>query len=160
MKRIEVNIQQQKLWLKDEDLILETFQVSTAKNGAGEINNSECTPRGEHEVAEMIGADQEMNTVFVGRMLTGEIYTSELRKKCPQRDWILTRIIWLAGCEQERNQGGEVDTHARYIYIHGSPDDVVMGEPGSHGCVRMRNKDIIRLFDHVSVGMKVNILEF
>lgn len=160
MKHIEVNIKQQKLWLKDEDLIQEEFQVSTAKNGVGEIINSECTPRGEHEIAEMIGADQVMDTVFVGRVSTGEIYIPELRNQFPQRDWILTRIIWLTGCEQERNKGGRVDTHARYIYIHGSPDDVEMGTPGSHGCVRMRNKDIIRLFDLVSVGMKVNILEF
>lgn len=118
---------------------------------------SECTPRGCHVIGEKIGADELINTVFVGRLPTGEIYRPELRKNFPQRDWILTRILWLNGCEPGVNLGGQCDTRDRYIYIHGAPDDVEMGRPGSHGCVRMCNRDVIRLFDLVSVGTHVNI---
>lgn len=159
MQHIEINIEQQKLWLKEADKTIQEFLVSTATNGAGEIMNSECTPRGEHEIAKLIGAEQVADTVFVGRVPTGEIYSPELREQHPQRDWILTRIMWLSGCEVNRNKGGQFDTYARYIYIHGTPDDVEMGEPGSHGCVRMRNEDIIHLFEFVTVGMKVIIKE-
>lgn len=156
---IEISIFDQKLWLKEDKKNLAEYSVSTAKNGAGEIMDSECTPRGEHEVAELIGADQKANAVFVGRKPTGEIYEPSLRKTYPDRDWILTRILWLSGCESGKNKGGEVDTNDRYIYIHGSPDDVEMGQPGSHGCVRMKNNDVIELFDQVCVGTKVFITE-
>ncbi|MFK8067993.1 MAG: L,D-transpeptidase family protein [Gammaproteobacteria bacterium] len=156
---IEISISDQKLWLKDKEKILAEYLVSTAKNGAGEIMNSECTPRGEHEVVELYGADQAANTVFVGRIKTGEIFVPSLREKYPDRDWILTRIIRLAGCEPEKNQGEELDTYNRYIYIHGSPDNVEMGVPGSHGCVRMKNQDVIDLFNQVSIGTKVMIKE-
>ncbi len=152
-----MSISQQKLWLKDEDQSVLEFDVSTAKNGAGERMNSECTPRGVHEIAEKIGADQALNSVFVGRVPTGEIYTPELKEQFPQRDWILTRILWLTGCEVGKNKGGLVDTHARYIYIHGTPDEVEMGITGSHGCVRMRNADLVQLFDFVEVGTQVLI---
>ncbi len=106
-----------------------------------------------------IGAGCAENTVFVGRRPTGEIYHRGLRAAFPERDWILTRILWLSGCEPGRNRLGDVDTMRRYVYIHGSPDDVEMGEPGSHGCVRMRNRDIVRLFDMVDVGTEVNITD-
>lgn len=156
---IEINIFDQKLWLKENKKTIAEYSVSTAKNGVGEIMDSECTPRGEHEISEIIGVDQIANTVFVGRRVTGEIYDPSLREKFPERDWILTRILWLTGCESGINQGGKLDTHDRYIYIHGSPDDVEMGKPGSHGCVRMKNNDVIELFDQVSIGTKVFIKE-
>ena len=156
-KYIEISLDDQKLWLKNDDQILHEFSVSTAKNGAGEIMGSECTPRGQHEIIEMIGEDEPINTVFVGRKLTGEMYTQELRKTHPDRDWILTRILRLGGCEPGRNKGGQYDTYDRFIYIHGTPDDVEMGKPGSHGCVRMRNGDLIQLFDQVSIGTKITI---
>ncbi len=121
--------------------------------------DSECTPRGKHIISEMIGKDCRMNTVFVGRVPTGEIYSPELRAQFPERDWILTRILWLSGCEESKNKGGNVDSHERYIYIHGSPEDIAMGVPGSRGCVRMHNKDIIELFELVDTETTVDIVE-
>ena len=156
---IEINIEKQILKLFSDDELIKTYPVSTAKNGPGEKLDSECTPRGEHVIADKIGADAEKNTVFVSRQATGELYTPELRKSFPDRDWILTRIMWLSGKEPGCNQGGDIDSHDRYIYIHGSPDDVEMGKPGSRGCVRMRNEDVIDLFDKVEEGTQVLILE-
>ena len=104
-----------------------------------------------------IGAGQPENTVFVARRPTGERYTPELAAQFPDRDWILTRILWLSGCEVGHNRLGDVDTMRRYIYIHGSPDSVHMGRPGSIGCIRMRNADIIDLFDRVPPGTPVDI---
>jgi L,D-transpeptidase YbiS len=126
-----------------------TYSVSTAKNGPGEKNGSLCTPRGRHIVRAKIGAGQPAGTVFVRRRPTGEVWTPGLHAKYPGRDWILTRILWLSGCERGRNRLGDVDTMRRYIYIHGSPESAEMGTPGSIGCVRMRNRDIVELFDLV-----------
>ncbi len=134
------------------------YAVSTATNGPGERRGSHCTPRGRHVVRAKIGAGAAPNTVFVGRRPTGEIWSPELAAQHPGRDWILTRILWLSGCEPGFNRLGEVDTMRRYIYIHGSPDAVPMGVPGSIGCVRMRNADIIELFDLVPPRTPVEIL--
>lgn len=158
MKTIEINISGQVLRLKSGQRIIKSYPVSTARKGPGEIQDSECTPRGMHIIAEKIGAGCEPNTVFVGRQPTGEIYTPELRRQFPDRDWIITRILWLKGCQPGLNQGGEVDTYRRYIYIHGAPDDVPMGRPGSRGCIRMRNQDMIELFDLSDVGMAVSVV--
>src|SRR5690606_25712029 len=105
------------------------------------------------------GEGSQPGTVFVGRRPTGEVWSPELRHRHPGRDWILTRILWLAGTEPGVNQGGDVDTYRRYIYIHGAPDDVHMGEPGSAGCIRMRNADVMELFDRVGAGTEVVISE-
>jgi L,D-transpeptidase YbiS len=131
------------------------YPVSTAKNGAGERMGSGCTPLGRHIVRAKTGASCPIGTVFVGRRATGEIYSSDDAKQCPDRDWILTRILWLRGCEQGRNRLGMVDTMRRYIYIHGCPDTEPMGVPASHGCIRMRNADIVELFDLVESGTPV-----
>ena len=136
-----------------------TYSVSTAKNGPGEKNGSFCTPRGSHLVRARIGAGQPLNTVFVRRRPTGEIWSPELHAKHPGRDWMLTRLLWLSGCEVGKNRLGEVDTMRRYIYIHGSPDPVEMGKPGSIGCIRMRNRDIVELFDRVAPYTPVIINE-
>lgn len=133
------------------------YSVSTSRNGPGELEGSFCTPRGAHIVRAKIGAGQPMNTVFVRRRPTGEIWTPELGERFPGRDWILTRILWLSGCEPGKNRLGDVDTMRRYIYIHGSPDSVPMGGPGSIGCIRMRNQDIVELFDRVPAGTAVRI---
>ena len=136
-----------------QELVLSTGQryaVSTAKNGLGERNGSFCTPRGRHIVRARIGAGQPLRAVFVRRRATGEIWTPELHAKYPGRDWMLTRILWLSGCEVGRNRLGDVDTMRRMIYIHGAPDSAPMGIPGSHGCVRMRNEDVAELFELVS----------
>jgi lipoprotein-anchoring transpeptidase ErfK/SrfK len=133
------------------------YDVATARNGVGQNNGSECTPLGQHRVRAKIGRDRDMNTVFVGRRPTGEIYDSELASEYPDRDWILTRILWLCGQEPGFNRFGNVDTMRRFIYIHGAPDTHPMGVPSSHGCIKMRNSDIVELFDHVPVGTGVLI---
>jgi L,D-transpeptidase YbiS len=160
MPRIEISIGRQSLrLLDDEGRELKRYDVSTARNGAGEIQGSNCTPRGQHVVRARIGTGQPSNTVFIGRRPTGETWTPELQARHPERDWILTRILWLSGCEPGRNRLGNVDTMRRYIYIHGSPDSVEMGTPGSIGCIRMRNADIVDLFDRVPHGTPVEISE-
>jgi len=158
-KHIEINISRQTLTLFAGNDVIKQYTISTAKNGPGEQMDSECTPRGKHLIHEKIGAGCEANTVFVGREATGELYHPELREQFPDRDWILTRILWLSGCEEGRNKGGNVDSYDRYIYIHGGPDDVAMGVPGSRGCVRMQNDDMIELFDLVETETTVNIVE-
>ena len=159
---IEVDISTQLLMLKKGSEIIETFKISSAKNGIGEIQGSECTPRGWHVIRAKIGANQLVNTVFVGRRPTGEIYSSVLSEEFPERDWILTRILWLSGLEPGKNRLGNVDTMRRYIYIHGCPDEDKLGQsasPSSHGCIKMRNIDIIRLFEIVNYGTRVLIHE-
>lgn len=137
--------------------MMKRYWVSTSKKGAGEMNGTYCTPRGRHVVRARIGAGQPPNTVFVERRPTGEIYTPELAVRFPGRDWILTRILWLSGCEVGFNRLGNVDTMRRYIYIHGSPDSVELGKPGSIGCIRMHNQDVMDLFDRIKVGTNVEI---
>jgi len=157
-ERIEINLTRQCLWLNASGEIRQ-IPVSTARNGAGEMLGSECTPRGEHLIRAKIGAGLPLNTVFVGRRPSGERYTPALAAQHPGRDWILTRILWLSGLEPGRNRLGNVDTMRRYIYIHGCPDDVPMGVAASHGCIRMRNADILALFDRVAIGTRVSIGE-
>ena len=134
-----------------------TYSVSTAKRGAGEKNGSFCTPRGKHIVRAKIGAGQPAGTVFVRRRPTGELWSPALDAQYPGRDWILTRILWLSGREPGKNRLGDVDTMRRYIYIHGSPDRAEMGKPGSIGCVRMHNRDIVELFELVPPYTEVEI---
>lgn len=159
-QEIEVNIAQQSLVLRAPDgrVLMETL-VSTARNGAGERMNSECTPRGRHIIRAKIGGGQPENAVFVSRRPTGEIYSASLRRLYPGRDWILTRILWLSGLEPGRNRGGDVDTMRRYVYIHGCPDEDPMGTPGSRGCIKMRNRALIELYERVSPGTLVTIRE-
>lgn len=158
--KINVYIAKQQLELLDDaGKLLHRYTVSTAANGAGEISGSNCTPRGKHVIRARIGAGQPENAVFVSRRPTGEIYTKELGVQFPRRDWILTRILWLSGCEAGFNRLGKSDTMRRYIYIHGTPDSVQLGKPGSHGCIRMRNADLIELFDLVPAGTAVEIFE-
>jgi lipoprotein-anchoring transpeptidase ErfK/SrfK len=133
------------------------YAVSTAKNGVGERNGSFCTPRGRHIVRARIGAGQPLGAVFVRRRPTGEIWSPELHAKYPGRDWMLTRILWLSGSEPGRNRLGDVDTMRRMIYIHGAPDSAEMGKPGSHGCIRMRNRDVAELFELVPPYAEVEI---
>ena len=157
--KIEIDIASQELALYDGSKLLKTYRVSTAKKGVGEKNGSLCTPRGRHIVRAKIGAGQPQGTVFVRRRPTGEVWSPELHAQHPGRDWILTRILWLSGREPGRNRLGDVDTMRRYIYIHGSPDTAEMGKPGSIGCVRMRNRDVIELFDLVPPYTPVEIRE-
>jgi len=156
-RHLVVDVDAQTLTLFQGDRTLAIYPVSTGKNGVGELNGSGCTPRGVHRVRIRIGVGQPEGTVFRGRRPTGEIYSAELAAAEPERDWILTRILWLTGCESGFNRSGRVDTLRRYIYIHGCPDSEPMGVPRSHGCIRMRNRDLIELFDAVPNGTLVDI---
>jgi lipoprotein-anchoring transpeptidase ErfK/SrfK len=160
MPRIEISLAEQSLKLLDDTgRELHRYSVSTSRNGPGEKKDSFCTPRGRHIIRAKIGAGAAENTVFVARRPSGEIYTPALGERHPGRDWMLTRILWLSGCEPGFNRLREVDTMRRYIYIHGSPDSAPMGQPGSIGCIRMRNRDIVELFDQVAPGTRVDIVE-
>ena len=156
---IEVDIGAQKLTLWQDGARAKEYPVSTALRGAGERSGSEQTPRGWHKVRARIGAGAASGTVFKGRRPTGEIWSPALAAQFPGRDWILTRILWLSGLEPGRNRLGQVDSMRRYIYIHGCPDNAPMSAPASHGCVRMRNRDVIELFDRVPAGLPVWIHE-
>ena len=161
---IVVDIALQKLWLyahKEGDVI-QSFLISSAKNGTNEIENSFGTPRGRHKIAEKIGAGCLANTVFVGRKPTGEYYSEQLKQQYPDRDWILTRILRLDGLEPGFNQGVTAsgaccDSFARFIYIHGTPESTDLSQANSRGCIRMANEDVIKLFDQVAVGTIVEI---
>ena len=154
---VRVDLHRQRLDLHVDGEVRGTWPVSTAANGPGELEGSECTPRGRHVIRAKIGAGAAPGSVFVGRRPTGERYTPALGAAHPERDWILTRILWLSGTELGRNRLGRVDTMRRLIYIHGCPDDVDMTVPGSHGCIRMRSDDVIDLFDRVEAGTTVVI---
>jgi lipoprotein-anchoring transpeptidase ErfK/SrfK len=154
---IVIDVHNQLLRLVTPKGILREYPVSTAKNGPGEQMGSGCTPRGQHAIRAKIGAGCVEGTVLVGRRETGEMYSKELAAANPDRDWILTRILWLSGLEVGKNRLGTVDTMRRYIYIHGCPDEAPFDKPASHGCIRMRNADIVELFDLVAVGTQVDI---
>lgn len=155
---LQVSIPEQRMVLLARGQVIAEYRVSTAKNGAGERRGSECTPRGWHVIRAKIGGDAPPGSVFVGRRPTGEIYDERLAVQFPARDWILTRILWLGGLQPGFNRYGDVDTAWRFIYIHGSPDSGVTGQPLSHGCIRMTGADVTDLFDRVSVGTRVLIL--
>jgi lipoprotein-anchoring transpeptidase ErfK/SrfK len=154
---IKISIDEQRLQLLESGNVTMDVAVATAANGPGEVMHSECTPRGWHRIRAKIGAGAPENAVFTGRRQTGEIYSPALREQHPGRDWMLTRILWLSGLEPGRNRFGERDSMRRYIYIHGCPETDAMGVPSSHGCVKMRNAEVIRLFDSVPSGTRVLI---
>ena len=160
--QILISIAQQTLTVYRRQKVIAEYPISTAKNGIGSQQDSGCTPLGQHIIAEKIGGNAPSHMVFIGRIATGEIYNAELGALNPKRDWILSRILWLSGFEEGLNKGsnsqGSCDTYQRYIYIHGTPDSEPMSVPLSHGCVRMRNQDIIELFEQVEEGTAVNII--
>ncbi len=164
---IVISIVEQRLYLLDGDNIEKIYMIASAKNGIGQIEGSECTPLGQHHVVEKIGDNAPVNAVFIGRQWQGEIYSDELAQSSPDRDWILTRILWLSGLEQgknagrfdgKENRGVSCDTKSRYIYIHGCPNSHAMQIPSSHGCIKMRNTDVMELFELTNVNTAVNII--
>lgn len=157
MDQLLIDVFLQKLFHLREGVCYREYLISTAANGVGEQSGSFQTPRGWHIVRAKIGEGMPLYTVFDSRRPTGEKYSREIDEKEPGRDWILTRILWLSGLEKGKNRLGSCDTMQRYIYIHGSPDYRVTGAPGSKGCIRMRNEDIVSLFNEIAVGTKVFI---
>ena len=158
--RVRVDIGEQVLSVFGADgACIRRYPVSTAANGAGEESGSYCTPHNQHHIHTQINTNTPYNTIFHSRRPTGEVWSAQFAAAHPGKDWVLTRILWLCGEELGRNRGGHVDSMRRYIYIHGTGDDQPMGVPLSHGCVRMRNRDIMELFDLVRVGTKVEICE-
>jgi len=157
MVRIEISLCRQRLRLLEQEHLLHEYSVSTSRYGPGEQADSLCTPRGRHVVRARIGAGLPAGSVFEARSPTGESWSPDLAGRSPGRDWILSRILWLSGCEPGVNRFGSVDTMRRYIYIHGTPDSEPMGVPMSHGCIRMRNHDVIELFEAVPVGTVVDL---
>ncbi|MDH5277109.1 MAG: L,D-transpeptidase [Gammaproteobacteria bacterium] len=155
---LAVSLTRQILEVRQAGRVEQEFLVSTSRYGPGEQYGSLCTPRGRHVVRAMIGRGLPQGSVFRARRPTGEIFSPELLHAEPDRDWILSRILWLSGLEPGRNRFGNVDSMSRYIYIHGTPDHEPMGVPFSHGCIRMRNAEICRLFDTVAPGTPVNLL--
>ncbi|RKP49649.1 L,D-transpeptidase [Pararobbsia silviterrae] len=158
-REIVVDLRLQELTLLEDGRVRCAFPVSSAANGPGEQMGSGCTPRGLHVARMLIGHGLPSGSVFVARRATGEVYSDQLGLQYPGRDWMLSRIVWLQGCEPERNRFGDVDTLRRFIYIHGCPDTEPMGTPASRGCIRMRNDDIIALFDQLAPGISVRIHE-
>jgi len=156
---LDISIAAQRLRLLVNGKVLADYPVSTAKNGPGQLKGSECTPTGWHRIRAKIGSGLPLNAVFKARRPTGEIYSPMLAAEFPERDWILSRILWLGGLEPGKNRYGEVDSTWRYIYIHGCPDELMTGEPASHGCIRMKNADVVELFDAVEAGCRVFIHE-
>ncbi len=159
MRSLHVLISKQTLSLMDDSKIVKEFAISSALNGTGQTQGSGQTPLGHHCIRAKIGAHLSINSVFVGRRFTGEVYSAELAEQHPKRDWILTRILWLSGQEVGHNRLSSVDSMARYIYIHGTPDTEPMGVAKSHGCIRMRNADMIEVFDWVPYLCPVVIQE-
>ncbi|MET1080253.1 MAG: L,D-transpeptidase [Pseudomonas sp.] len=156
---LHISLADQCLYGFAQGRLLLRFSVSTALNGAGEAQDSGCTPRGPHRVEEKIGDGLPSGAVFKARCWTGEVFSPQLQAQWPQRDWILTRILRLTGCQPGFNQGDGVDSFSRYIYLHGTPDSEPMGVPLSHGCVRLRNADLLELFDRVPLHCAVLIDE-
>lgn len=156
-RALHIDISRQLLFVTESGQVSHQFNVSTSRWGTGEQQDSFCTPRGRHIVRAKIGAGLPSGACLVGRRPSGEIYSRELGQAQSGRDWILTRILWLSGCEVGRNRLGNVDTMRRYIYIHGTPDTEAMGVPFSHGCIRMRNEDVIELFDLAFAGMACDL---
>lgn len=152
---ITIDIAQQQLYLDGAASL--TLPISSALAGVSEQAGSGGTPSGLHLIRARFGDGLPPTAVFQGRRFTGDVYSAELAQQYPERDWILGRILWLGGLEPGRNQGGEVDTFRRFIYLHGTPDDQPMGEPASHGCIRLRPSDMVRLFQSVHVGDRVLI---
>ncbi|MES9924212.1 MAG: L,D-transpeptidase [Candidatus Thiodiazotropha endolucinida] len=157
--QLRIELSQQRLICSEFGRIIRSYPVSTGVNGPGELCGSGCTPRGRHRIRLKIGDGCEENTVFIARRPTGEHFSRQLAASEPERDWILTRILWLTGIEKGKNRGGDVDSLRRFIYIHGTPEDQPMGVVASHGCIRMRNRDLIDLFDRVENGTLVEIVE-
>ncbi|NCW11316.1 MAG: L,D-transpeptidase [Proteobacteria bacterium] len=154
---IEVDISEQRLYLIENSLIKASYPISTSKYGEGSIENSFKTPLGKHSIKEMIGEEAEINTIFTSRINTKRSATIIDQFEDTDNDYVTSRIMWLDGEEDGLNKGGNVDSFRRYIYIHGTHEEGLIGTKASHGCIRMFNYDVIELFNLVNIGTKVLI---
>jgi len=154
---IEVDISEQRLYLIENSLIKASYPISTSKYGEGSIENSFKTPLGKHSIKEMIGEEAEINTIFTSRINTKRSATIIDQFEDTVNDYVTSRIMWLDGEEDGLNKGGNVDSFRRYIYIHGTHEEGLIGTKASHGCIRMFNYDVIELFNLVNIGTKVLI---
>ncbi len=161
---IYVSVKKQKLFLFKGKKLVSEYPVSTAKNGVGSEDGSFKTPLGFHKIAKKIGDGLPFGAVLKGRVFTGVVADIEKEAKSTGKDYVTTRIMWLEGLEEGKNrgknsEGKSVDSFKRYIYIHGTHEEGLIGSPASHGCIRMKNKDVIELFDKVKKGTIVFIGE-
>ena len=154
---IEVDISEQRLYLIENNLIKASYPISTSKYGEGSIENSFKTPLGKHSIKEMIGEEAKINTIFTSRINTKRSATIIDQFEDTDNDYVTSRIMWLDGEEEGFNKGGNVDSYRRYIYIHGTHEEGLIGTKASHGCIRMFNYDVIELFNLVNIGTKVLI---
>ncbi|WP_280539613.1 L,D-transpeptidase [Chromohalobacter sp. 11-W] len=152
---LEIDLGAQSLTIREGDVCRETFSISSGENGIGQHEGSGQTPVGWHYVRAAIGNGLPAGSVFRGRRPSGEVFSPELARVHPERDWILTRILWLCGLERGVNRGGDVDSQRRYIYLHGTPADQPMGTPASHGCIRLRDETLLAVFEAAPAGTPV-----
>ncbi len=151
---IRIVVSQQKLYHRRSTGVVRTYPVSTAENGVGNYEGSFQTPLGKHRVRFKIGGSEPEFTYFVAREAAG-LFSEAVKHQ--RSDWILSRILWLEGMQPGVNKRGRVDTFSRYIYIHGTNEEHLIGQPVSHGCIRMKSGDIMDLFEHVTCGESVLI---
>ena len=155
--KIDIDISQQRLYLKKNDDLIKSYPISSSKYGEGSTENSNMTPLGLHVIKEKIGTDVPINTLFISRINTKRIVNIENSRNKTKDDHITSRILWLDGLEEGINKGKGVDSYSRYIYIHGTHEEGLIGEKASHGCIRMLNNDVIDLYNYVNIGTEVYI---
>lgn len=151
---IIVSVSEQMLYHRRKTGVWYAYPVSTASKGVGNLSGSLQTPLGRHRIAEKIGHGLPPLTAFRARE---PFCIYDPQSDDPKKDWILTRILWLSGCETGKNRRGKVDTYRRYIYIHGTHEEAKIGTPASHGCIRMNNEDMLELFENSYAGESVRI---
>ena len=154
---IEIDISLQRLYLVDNSTIISSYPISSSKYGEGSKQNSFKTPLGSHMIKEMIGDQVPKNTIFISRINTQREAKIIHDQENSDNDYVTTRIMWLDGMEDGKNKGKGVDSYNRYIYIHGTHEEGLIGQKASHGCIRMFNSDVIELFNVVKKGTKVYI---
>jgi lipoprotein-anchoring transpeptidase ErfK/SrfK len=154
---MKVSVSQQKLFLMNKLDTLRSYDISTSKYGLGSESGSHKTPLGLHRVVEKYGDSAPEGTIFKSRINTGRIAEIEMRPQTTKLDYVTTRILWLDGMEPGKNKGGNVDSYHRYIYIHGTHEEGLIGRPASKGCIRMRNNEVIELHELVPIGTTIRI---
>ena len=154
-----VEVTQQKLYVVKEEKVIRTYPISTSKYGIGNEDGSNKTPVGTHRIYEKVGEGVKIGTIFKARISTGRIANISHDSTDVEQDFIITRIMCLEGLEPGVNKGKGIDSCDRRIYIHGTPEEGLIGTPASHGCIRMKNDDVVELFDLVKIGTLVEIKE-